>query len=363
MFVCLLLIIKSYMWSTVRSNAFLLLATLAPLALQASILGSFFLAVFGWLMGALGHDAGHFAASRIPAINDAAVWAMSLLCNPILWQHQHTYAHHSHTNSFEHDPDLHHFTTFLRVHRKFQQGGTYQNQSNRFFVAFAYMFVVFGTCIWIPFNVIREGSLYGMVEWTDRSRPFRTFGMYLHLLLYTAFIVVLPFFVHAHWYSALGAVYAHVATSGLIFAIFSQINHLNEASLDNDWFERRSKQRNNPSLDKSWAVRQIETSNNFCPESRLWHILSNGLNLQIEHHLFPGLNHCHLCRIQPTVQAVCEEYGVCYKNFATWSDLMSATLQWLDRLSVEPPIPEVASDLIEKTATSNFGSVDLFCTK
>jgi len=289
-------------------------------------------------MGALGHDAGHYAASRRwPWINDVAVWGMSLLCNPVLWQHQHTFAHHSHTNELEHDPDLHHFSTFLRVHRRFRQSQVYQYQANRIFVVFAYTFVVFGTCFWIPWGMIQEGSLYGMVEWTDRQRPWRAAGLFLHLILYSGMILVLPFWVADSWWLAAVAVVAHVATSGLLFAVFSQINHLNEASLDPDQFAKRNASLE-PVLQNSWAVQQVETSNNFCPRSALWHVLSNGLNLQIEHHLFPGLNHCHLHRIQPTVQAVCEEYGVCYKSYGSWSELMQATLSWLDRLSSEPEL-------------------------
>ena len=288
-------------------------------------------------MGSLGHDAGHFAASRRPWINDVAVWAMSLLCNPIMWQHQHTFAHHSHTNSFDHDPDLHHFASFLRVHRRFQQSDLYKYQSNRFFVFFSYMFVVFGTCFWIPWGMIKEGSLYGMVEWTDRQRPWRTAGLIFHLMAYTGIIFLLPFFVHTTWCAAFSAVVAHVATSGLLFAIFSQINHLNEGSLD---FEMQRHADRDSALNQSWAVQQIETSNNFCPDSALWHVLSNGLNLQIEHHLFPSLNHCHLHRIQSTVQAVCQEHGVRYKSFASWGELMHATLSWLDRLSTEAVIED-----------------------
>ena len=295
------------------------------------------LAIFGWLIGALGHDAGHFAASRRPWINDAGVWAMSLLCNPIMWQHQHTFAHHSHTNSFDHDPDLHHFVSFLRVHRRFQQSDVYKYQSNRFFVFFAYAFVVFGTCFWIPWGMIQEGSLYSMVEWTDRQRPWRTAGLILHFMAYTVLVLLLPFWVHVNWLAALGAAVVHVATSGLLFAIFSQINHLNEGSLD---FDTKRHEERDPALNQSWAVAQIETSNNFCPDSALWHMLSNGLNLQIEHHLFPGLNHCHLHLIQPTVQAVCQEHGVMYKSYASWSELMHATLAWLERLSTEAAIEE-----------------------
>jgi len=318
---------------------------------QGSIAGSFLFAVFGWLIGALGHDAGHFSASRYPVVNDVCVWAMSLLCNPVMWQHQHTYAHHSHTNEFERDPDLHHFTTLIRVHRRFKQQSTYRFQSNWIFVLFAYSFVVFGTCFWIPCGMLREGSLYGIVEWTDRKRPLRSAGMLLHVIGYAGIIMIVPFCSDAlSWWSAAAAVIVHLTTSGLLFALFSQINHLNEASLVGDPMisndsvpsddiitEKRAGQdtNNNIDLTKSWAVTQVETANNFAVDSALWHVLSNGLNMQIEHHLFPGLNHCHLHRITPVVERTCREYGVRYKRYDTWSDVFQATLRWLDLLSKE----------------------------
>lgn len=112
------------------------------LHVTGSISGSFWFAVFGWLMGALGHDAGHHAASRNPWVNEWGVWAMSLICNPILWQHQHTYGHHSFTNEFDRDPDLHHFDTLLRIHRQIKYKTHYQFQSNSLYVVFAYVWVV-----------------------------------------------------------------------------------------------------------------------------------------------------------------------------------------------------------------------------
>jgi fatty acid desaturase len=262
---------------------------------------------------------------------------MSLLSNPVMWQHQHTYAHHSHTNSFDHDPDLHHFARVLRVHWRFQPAEHYKYQSNWMFVMCVYALVCVGTCFWIPLGLLREGNLYGIVEWSDRGRrPWLVVGLCLHLVVYVCCIMIWPFFVHSHWSSALAAATVHMGTSGLVFAIFSQINHLNEASLELPE-KRRDRHADHPVLRDSWAVAQVETSNNFCPGSTVCHILSNGLNLQIEHHLFPGLNHCHLPLIQATVQATCEEYGVCYKSYHSWSDLMGATLAWLSKLSVEPP--------------------------
>ena len=301
--------------------------------IQANIVGSFVFAVTGWFIGALGHDAGHFAASRYAWMNDVGVWGMSLLCNPIIWQHQHTYAHHSFTNDFDADPDLHHFHNLLRVHKRFAHEGIYQNQRYLPFVVLAYALVVFGECIWIPLGVLWEGTLYGIVEWTDRKRPLRAFGMYTHLLAYVGIVLVAPFFAASTWYQALVCVIVHITTSGLLFGFFSQINHLNEASIETS--HTTSEKSKHAATKDSWAAKQVETSNNFCPTSVLWYYLSNGLNLQIEHHLFPGLNHCHLWRIAPVVEATCMEYGVNYKSWNTWSDLWAATRSWLDLLSEE----------------------------
>jgi fatty acid desaturase len=150
--------------------------------------------------------------------------------------------------------------------------------------------------------------------------------------------MVAPYFSHDTLGGATAAVLAHVFTSGLLFAFFSQINHLNERSLEPSIVNpsERTGSTGASSLASSWAKIQVEASNNFAPDSRVWHVLSNGLNLQIEHHLFPGLNHCHLHRIAPTVRRTCEEHGVRYKSYAGWRDIAGATLEWLDRLSREP---------------------------
>ena len=288
-------------------------------------------------MGALGHDAGHFAASRWAIVNEYGVWAMSCICNPVMWQQQHTYGHHSFTNEFDRDPDLHHFSALLRVHKKFEYEARYKHQSNFFYVMFAYIFVVFGTCFWIPWGVLSEGTLYGIVDWHDKDRRTKYYGMIFHLFCYVAIVVVLPMCTHESFGKAALASYVHVATLGITFALFSQINHMNELSLESDMDTRLQKlqqQGRDPRLSTSWGAAQVETANNFASDSTFWHILSNGLNHQIEHHLFPGLNHGHLHHIAPVVKQTCEEFGVDYKSYDTWSDLMNATLEWLDKLSV-----------------------------
>ena len=270
-------------------------------------------------------------------MNDLGVWGMSLLCNPIMWQHQHT-------NEFDHDPDLHHFHLLLRVHHRVKQQDFYKNQRSLSYVLFAYTFVVFGTCFWIPLDMMRTGFLYGIVEYTDRNRPLRAFGVMAHMTTYVFTIMIIPFFTATSWYVALAAVLIHISTSGLLFGIFSQVNHLSEACLNSDAISRKTTSRSTM-LQNSWAAAQVETSNNFAPSSHFWHILSNGLNLQIEHHLFPSINHSHLHIIAPVVEQTCKEFGVKYKCFRSWSDVFCATLNWLDQLAPVAPSPPVASIL------------------
>src|SRR3546814_16642601 len=46
-------------------------------------------------------------------------------------------------------------------------------------------------------------------------------------------------------------------------------------------------------IQESWAVHQMMTTANFASQSNLAHFLCGGLNLQIEHHLFPRICHIH----------------------------------------------------------------------
>lgn len=296
-------------------------------------MGSFAFAVTGWLMGAIGHDAGHYAASRRAIVNEYGVWAMSFICNPVMWQQQHTYAHHSYTNEFDRDPDVHHFELLLRVHKRYKYEARFKYQTSFIYVLFAYMFVVFGTCFWIPWGVLKEGTLYNVVDWHDKHRPTKYYGMIFHLVSYLGIVLLVPMCTHESFGKAALAAYIHVATLGITFALFSQINHLNEPSLEADMDTRKARDMD-PRLANSWAAAQVETANNFASESLFWHVLSNGLNHQIEHHLFPGLNHCHLQHVAPVVRETCEEFGVEYKCYDTWSDLMNATMEWFEKLTI-----------------------------
>jgi delta11-fatty-acid desaturase len=105
-----------------------------------------------------------------------------------------------------------------------------------------------------------------------------------------------------------------------LFAFNSQITHLHHDSFQNE---------------KDWYKHQVLTSSNHSIGSTFGYIFSGGLNYQIEHHLFPGVNHCHLPYIQPIVEKICVKHGVSYKKFNGYYDAFCSYYKHIVSLSYD----------------------------
>lgn len=55
-----------------------------------------------------------------------------------------------------------------------------------------------------------------------------------------------------------------------------------------------------------WAQRQVETAANFAVGSLFWSIVTAGINVQIEHHLFPSMSSDRLEALVPVVKETCK---------------------------------------------------------
>jgi fatty acid desaturase len=72
---------------------------------------------------------------------------------------------------------------------------------------------------------------------------------------------------------------------------------------------------------KEWFARQVLSSANCATGGDLNDFLHGFLNYQIEHHLFPDLSPRQYQRLQPRVKAVCEKYGVPYRQESVFARL------------------------------------------
>jgi len=114
------------------------------------------------------------------------------------------------------------------------------------------------------------------------------------------------------------------AMHSLTMSVLFSVNHLTDTVFPEKDFHERD-----------WAKLQVMTSSNFAMDSMLWRWIAGGLNYQIEHHLFPSLNHMHLPYIQPIVKQTCKQFGVPYVVYdSLWSALISYT-HHLQRMGFE----------------------------
>jgi fatty acid desaturase len=65
---------------------------------------------------------------------------------------------------------------------------------------------------------------------------------------------------------------------------------------------------------RSWSEAQVNATENYEGDSRVWHFLSIGLTNQIEHHLLPMVSDSHAWRIKDAVRAACARHGVPYRS-------------------------------------------------
>jgi len=110
-----------------------------------------------------------------------------------------------------------------------------------------------------------------------------------------------------------------------LFMLTTQINHLCE--------ELSIHRESDLKISPSWSIHQVNTAQNFSHDSLFWWVLAGGLNYQIEHHLFPGVNHEHLPNLKPIVQALCKKYSIKYTYENTYYEVFQKYISALLDLS------------------------------
>jgi linoleoyl-CoA desaturase len=291
-----------------------------------------------WIAGRLGHDIGHFAVSKAsrpyqPSYvwqHIVANWAGWGLTNVGYWEMLHTFLHHADTN-MDTDPDLYHYVFFLRDVPSYPHSILHRLQVHRLWCYIVWSATTAGLLLLEPMNVLLFGA--GTVPTKPfqnvKFRPLMYVRMVAHLILFPAVYLALP--IYLKWDSEPSKIYVvwvrfasfmvYLFASGFFFGIFSQVNHFSKDCVE-------AAHRNT-----SWAQRQIETAANFSVGSWFWGTLSAGINVQIEHHVFPHISSDKVHLLIPVVKEVCKEHGVEYKDYPTFLSILKSTHEYLDSLA------------------------------
>jgi linoleoyl-CoA desaturase len=235
----------------------------------------------------------------------------------------HNQVHHTYTNIDGHDEDLE-SVPFLRMspHKPLKPIHKIQHW-------LALPTYGLATLSWVfikDYKKMAQGRIGGMETKHKRADWVRLF---IGKALYYTLFIALPFiFIDAAWYHILLAFLLSHYVEGFTLAIVFMLAHVVEEThfpMPNE--EGR--------IENSWAVHQMYTTANFATHNAVVCFFCGGLNFQVEHHLFPLINHVHFPAISKIVRETAKEYGVPYFDHPTMFSAVKSHLRLLKRFGHE----------------------------
>lgn len=266
-------------------------------------------AVMGFGLAGIGmsvmHDANHGAYSKKPFINKLFGASVDIVGgNAFTWKMQHNVLHHTYTNIYNLDEDIHDKPILrLSPYGKF-------NKVHRFQHIYASILYCFATLSWVILKDFKQIINYrelGLIKKAKTTFAKELTKMILFKIFYFSYILVLPIVLLSVPVGSiiLGFLLMHFV-AGFILTIIFQLAHVVEGPSHHDLVE------DNQALENTWAIHQLETTADFARNNRLitWYV--GGLNFQIEHHLFPNICHVHYKSIAKIVQNTAKEFNLPY---------------------------------------------------
>ena len=255
-----------------------------------SLLSAAFLGVMFTQVAFLAHDAGHRQVFRSPRANRA----LGLLAGDALiglsfgwWVPKHS-GHHAHPNHVGRDPDLGGGLLTLTF-----AGGDGRRRTRAARVLLRWQGAAFFPLLLLQGAGLHLSSVTDLIRRRDKSAALEGSLLAVHAALYLTVVLWVLSPLHA-----LAFVAVQQAVFGLYLGCSFAPNHKGMPVVEGD-------------AEMSFARRQVTTARNV-RGGWLMDVLLGGLNLQIEHHLFPSMPHINLRRARVLVKPFCIDSGLGY---------------------------------------------------
>jgi fatty acid desaturase len=241
-------------------------------------------------LGFIGHDAGHRQVSAKRWINSTIGLVHANLLTGFSygwWVNKHN-RHHAHTNRPGRDPDVGDGALTFTPEQTLRRGRTGQRLAR----AQAYLLVPLLTLEALNLHV---SSIIALLRRRDRGALAETALLAAHVAIF----FVAPFAIMSPL-RALAFIVVGQAAFGVYLGAAFVTNHIGMpmvAEVEDLGFLRR----------------QVLTSRNVSGGA-LTSLIFGGLNLQIEHHLFPAMPRGNLYRARAIVRPFCAARGICYQE-------------------------------------------------
>ena len=274
-----------------------------------------------WMSTGMFHDGSHFAVSGDWRINVGMQYIYRVIASPYDWLHQHIIGHHPYTNIHNKDPDLNHSGEELRLTENTKWSTQHIKQENKYFILSVFVLIALNikNSLLLIFTQKYNNSVHKIpVELKYKLLHF------LDIILYMYLFFILPFQIWTPFYAFKHTIIPYLLLS-VIFTINSSLNHTHKDSIKGQ--------------NKNWYIHQVTTANNFGSHYPHYYA-SIGLNYQIEHHLFPAINHCHLRDIKPIVKSLCEKHGIPYHHTSGYKEAIMGVYDHLREMGEKPVVAE-----------------------
>lgn len=258
------------------------------------------------------HDANHGAYSSNPRLNEMMGYTLDAFgASSYIWKQTHVKGHHLHTNH-KNDPDI----------RTDEKGDIrtisswdavrWYHKYQHLYLPVLYTLLSIKSCAVDDFVSIWNGhvgriSLRRMSEWDAHLFWLGKIFFFVTQVCIPVYLVGFTRYICTMGISEL--------TTGCILSNLFQVAHVTGMAEEHT--------AHTSDVD-DWAKRQVESSVDFSPGSLFWTHISGGLNHQIIHHLFPGVNHCHYPKMWKVVQKVCKKHDIRYRYHDTFWKALKA---------------------------------------
>lgn len=288
-----------------------LVVTAIALTFPAYVLGSVWAALALGVLKSIaatgpGHSMSHFSVFPKGRWNTLIFRLGSpfLVSNPAIWSRSHIQSHHVFTLT---DTDLQDNYPLKRVQPALRHRSWHRGQH-----VYIWLIYMFGLPLWALQDFAR-----GLVSlFTGRHAGARfCLAQRLENIVVIGvnllFSVALPFFFLPASHALLVCLAANIPSS-LLLVLQIAVNHEVPETQGNVI----------PGASIDWGEHQVLTSHNYAVTSPTALFFSGGLNMQIEHHLFPSVHYSHYPALSRLVREACVEFALPYHTSSSiWEAL------------------------------------------
>jgi linoleoyl-CoA desaturase len=271
------------------------------------------------------HDALHNTVTRSEWVNKRIGSVVYMLAgNSYTWKTQHNVKHHTHTNVDGHDDDINTGSIFrfhpdqpLKKHHKYQH----------LYAPLLYSLMTWKWLLEKDFTQTINYNKSEILKAKDQSLATLWFKLIVGKLVHFAFFYAMPMLLGAPWYMVLwGNFVMHVMAGEILSFVFQLAHVVDKANFPNE--EEAAKD--------SILEHQLKTTANFSTKNAIVTWYTGGLNFQVEHHLFPTINHVHYPKIAEIVKKTAAEFQLPYNEYKSTVSAIKGHFRHLRNMGIQP---------------------------